>query len=272
MAAAFPGWTSYAPSLRVRPAETHMKNIFFGLLSLALVVGAEQAHAEYDVEWSPDVLPDVRKLDDVSAAMDREGFAKYPLVLTDGQKEESVTACRRYLELKASDFAPATSPDALLEGSFIYRCQSLRFLASASKSPKTHLAREFTDRSAHELPACFGETSGDADSWRANNDRVLKGESLAAQQWDFVEIELFSMAFTAPTEFRSFKFLALGDVNGDGIEDALLASAAFRFDGSARKYETYRVTRVDPKKEVFAIMEQSGPSINSVVHGCPKTL
>lgn len=249
-----------------------MKSFISGLFSLALLIGARPALAVYDVEWSPDVLPDVRTLADVTAAMDREGFEKYPLVLTDGEKEESVTACRRYLELKGAGFIAATSSDALLESTFVYRCQSLRFLAAASKSPTTYLAREFTHRSAHELPSCFGETSDDSGFWGANNDRVRKGENLASRQWEFVEIDLFNMALTGRTEFRSFKFLALGDVNGDGIEDALLASGAFLFDGSARKYEAYRVTRVDPKKEVFAIMEQTGASINSVIHGCPKTL
>lgn len=202
----------------------------------------------------------IKSLADIPAAMKAESI-EYGMVMADGDKDREIKSCAQYFKALQEGLGAKDNLENDNESTLKKRCMPFWFLRNAWPSRKSHVADLRFDIEAplSLLPADF--------DFPVSEERAAKQEAAAARG---DSLAMFHRGLKAPKkEETSLVWVdpyagpmemtcdiqAFGDIDHDGLEDALLYETAYTHGGSYRAYRHLVVTRKSAKGKLVVIMK-----------------
>lgn len=202
----------------------------------------------------------LKSLADIPAAMKAESI-EYGMIMADEDKDREIKSCTQYFKALQEGLVAKDNLENDNESTLKKRCIPFWFLSRAWPSRQSFVADLRFDIEAplSLLPADFDFAVSEERAAK-QEEAAARGDSLAMfhrglkapkkEETSLVWVD----PYAGPMEM-SCDIQAFGDIDHDGLEDALLYETAYTHGGHYRAYRHMVVTRKSAKGKLLVIMK-----------------
>jgi hypothetical protein len=201
----------------------------------------------------------IKSLADIPAAMKAHG--EYGMMMADGDKDLEIKSCTQYIKALQEGLSAKDNLEYDNQSTLKKRCVPLWFLSHAWPSRRSFVADLRFDIEAplSLLPADFDFPVSEERS-SLQDQAIARGDSLAMfhrglkapkkEATSLVWVDPYAGPMEMTCDIQAF-----GDIDHDGLEDALLYETAYTHGGHYRAYRHMIVTRKSAKGKLLVIMK-----------------
>ena len=255
--------TGFRNGLRCHIPETGVKLFVPALIKTVEEAGNIASRLMQPLEFASFTVSDIHSQEGASKLMSEKikvGSADadaYQFMTTNWDaKRIQVETVNEYEAALKAGYYPYNTFEITMESFFKTADATLNFMKQAQLSSHSNLNKDYLT----QLPVTFLNWTGDEKENLKNdaaNGMTIKDYTKPNSRRHIHDLKIDGngMTFCEDDMVYSVTELARGDVDSDGNEDCLIVIGTYMKSGSGRSYQTYVVSKTDPKQRQLKLVE-----------------